>query len=228
MVDARRDYGASAASSCGLVTTSSCRRTTPTRLDLRQAGAAPRAVGVRDGGRPEGRPGESGARAAGGVHAAHLGGDRPATRYARRTTRRSSGTTAGRPGARRCGRSGWPTAVRCGHAQPARAGREGAIAAYIQTSEYDASRRQRDPRGLRRQGRDQPQHRRRGLAGVLLRVVLQRYREEGFDRAALDVDSENPTGALGIYERAGFRTEMRWTSYRLESRQPDRAVRRRQ
>ena len=45
---------------------------------------------------------------------------------------------------------------------------------------------------------------------------MQRYREEGFDRAALDVDSENPTGALGVYERVGFTTQRRWTNYRLE------------
>ncbi len=95
--------------------------------------------------------------------------------------------------------------------------REGAIAAYIQTSEYDAVA---EATGIREayvaKVGTSPQHRRRGLAGVLVRIVLERYREEGFDRAALDVDSENPTGALGIYERAGFRTEMRCTSYRLE------------
>jgi mycothiol synthase len=92
----------------------------------------------------------------------------------------------------------------------------GAIAAYLQTSEYDAVA---EATGLKEayvakvgtlEG-----HRRRGLAGMLLRIALQRYREEGFDRAALDVDSENETGALGVYEGAGFRTDLRWTSYRL-------------
>ena len=34
--------------------------------------------------------------------------------------------------------------------------------------------------------------------------ALRRFREEGYERAALDVDSGNPTGALGLYERAGF------------------------
>ena len=58
-------------------------------------------------------------------------------------------------------------------------------------------------------------HRRRGLAGVLLQIALERYRDAGYDRAALDVDSENPTGALGVYERAGFRTTKRWTTYLL-------------
>ena len=95
-------------------------------------------------------------------------------------------------------------------------GTDGAIAAYIQSSEYDAVA---EATGIReayvtKVGTSE-QHRRRGLAGVLLRIVLERYRDEGFDRAALDVDSENPTGALGIYERAGFRTDLRWTTYRL-------------
>ncbi len=50
---------------------------------------------------------------------------------------------------------------------------------------------------------------------MLLRIALERYRDAGFDRSALDVDSENPTGALGVYERAGFRTTKRWTNYLL-------------
>ena len=48
-----------------------------------------------------------------------------------------------------------------------------------------------------------PQQLRRALARV----------ERG---ASLDVDSENPTGALGLYERAGFRTDRRWTNYASE------------
>ena len=30
------------------------------------------------------------------------------------------------------------------------------------------------------------------------------------------VDSENPSGALAVYERAGFLTTMRWTGYGME------------
>jgi mycothiol synthase len=33
------------------------------------------------------------------------------------------------------------------------------------------------------------------------------------DDASLDVDSGNPTGALGIYRRAGFDVESAWTDY---------------
>jgi mycothiol synthase len=46
--------------------------------------------------------------------------------------------------------------------------------------------------------------RRRGLGGLLLATGLAAARDGGYARAALTVDSNNPTGALGLYERAGF------------------------
>ena len=46
--------------------------------------------------------------------------------------------------------------------------------------------------------------RRRGLASLLLATALTAFRDAGYERAALDVDSENATGALGLYERLGF------------------------
>jgi mycothiol synthase len=97
-------------------------------------------------------------------------------------------------------------------------GPDGAIAAYVQTSEYHAVRA---ATGLREayvaKVGTLGGHRRRGLATTLLREAMRRYREAGFDRAALDVDSENPSGALGVYERVGFRTQLRWTQYRTRS-----------
>jgi mycothiol synthase len=57
------------------------------------------------------------------------------------------------------------------------------------------------------------EHRGRGIAAALLGHCLVAYRDAGFDEASLDVDSENPTGALGVYERAGFGVESRWTNY---------------
>jgi mycothiol synthase len=94
---------------------------------------------------------------------------------------------------------------------------DGAIAAYLQTSEYDATA---EASGVREafvaKVGTLTEHRRRGLASLLLQHALGRYRDAGFDRAALDVDSENPSGALGVYERVGFRMHMRWTNYLLE------------
>lgn len=61
-----------------------------------------------------------------------------------------------------------------------------------------------------------PAHRGRGLATSLLAGVLSRSREQGFDRATLNVDTANPTGARGIYERAGFAGAYRQDFYKLD------------
>jgi mycothiol synthase len=61
-----------------------------------------------------------------------------------------------------------------------------------------------------------PAHRGRGLATALLAGVLARCRDQGYDRATLNVDTANPTGALGIYERAGFEEVYRQDFYKLD------------
>ena len=55
--------------------------------------------------------------------------------------------------------------------------------------------------------------RRRGLASLLLAAALHAYRSAGYGQAGLDVDSENPTGALGLYERLGFVPDRRWVAW---------------
>lgn len=47
--------------------------------------------------------------------------------------------------------------------------------------------------------------RRRGLASALIAENLRELKARGMTEAALGVDSENPTGALGVYQRMGFR-----------------------
>lgn len=61
-----------------------------------------------------------------------------------------------------------------------------------------------------------PAHRGRGLASALLAGVLSRCRQQGYDRATLNVDTANPTGALGIYERAGFEQVYRQDFFHLD------------
>jgi mycothiol synthase len=56
--------------------------------------------------------------------------------------------------------------------------------------------------------------RRRGLAAALVGRSLALLRESGMTSAILSVDADNPTGALAIYERAGFEVELRTTAYR--------------
>lgn len=58
------------------------------------------------------------------------------------------------------------------------------------------------------------QWRRRGLGRALTAASLVRLREAGMDDAMLGVDSENPTGALGLYEGLGFEVHSRSAAYR--------------
>jgi ribosomal protein S18 acetylase RimI-like enzyme len=47
-------------------------------------------------------------------------------------------------------------------------------------------------------------YRGRGVASSLIGHALRESRKLGFEGATLSVDAENPTGALGVYERNGF------------------------
>lgn len=95
--------------------------------------------------------------------------------------------------------------------------RDNAVAAYVFTHEYAIA-----PSGER--GREAyvayvgtlPAYRGRGLATNLLAHTLHQCRAAGFDTSSLDVDTANPTGALGIYERAGYAVRYRQDSYKLE------------
>ncbi len=49
------------------------------------------------------------------------------------------------------------------------------------------------------------EYRGRGVAGALISRNLALLRDRGLTEAALSVDTENPTGALGLYQRHGFR-----------------------
>jgi mycothiol synthase len=56
--------------------------------------------------------------------------------------------------------------------------------------------------------------RRRGLGAAIVARSLVRLREAGMDEAMLGVDSGNPNGALGLYERAGFVVHTRSYTWR--------------
>ena len=94
--------------------------------------------------------------------------------------------------------------------------RDNAVAAYVFTHEYALA-----PSG--EQGREAyvayvgtlPDHRGRGLATNLLAHTLHACKAAGFDTSSLDVDTANPTGALGMYERAGYAVRYRQDSYVL-------------
>jgi mycothiol synthase len=56
--------------------------------------------------------------------------------------------------------------------------------------------------------------RRRGLARSLIARSLVLLRSRGMTSAALGVDGDNPQGALGLYEEAGFRVHDRFMAWR--------------
>lgn len=56
--------------------------------------------------------------------------------------------------------------------------------------------------------------RRRGLARALLGQSFDVLRENGMTSAVLGVDADNPTGALGLYEDAGFEVEAQSIAWR--------------
>ena len=62
----------------------------------------------------------------------------------------------------------------------------------------------------------------RGVATALIATMLRAAREEGFATASLQVDSENLTGALGVYEKCGFAVVDTWVTYSraLEATRP--------
>lgn len=55
--------------------------------------------------------------------------------------------------------------------------------------------------------------RKRGLASSLLVDSMRAFQAEGLQYATLAVDAENPTGALGLYERLGFVTFRQSVAY---------------
>ncbi|MDQ2688688.1 MAG: GNAT family N-acetyltransferase [Chloroflexota bacterium] len=56
--------------------------------------------------------------------------------------------------------------------------------------------------------------RRRGLARALIARSLNVLRDRGMEVAVLGVDADNPSGALGLYESAGFVSTERSTAWR--------------
>lgn len=56
----------------------------------------------------------------------------------------------------------------------------------------------------------------RRIAPTLLAAYLDATRQAGLERAVLDVDTANPSGALGLYESLGFEATNRTVEYVLD------------
>ncbi len=57
------------------------------------------------------------------------------------------------------------------------------------------------------------QWRKQGIASALIAASLRQLRSLGFDEAALGVDTDNPTGAYGVYEALGYEIVRRGAEY---------------
>jgi len=55
--------------------------------------------------------------------------------------------------------------------------------------------------------------RKQGIASALMVEAMRAYREASFDYAALGVDTENPSGALQLYENLGFESVRRGIAF---------------
>ena len=61
------------------------------------------------------------------------------------------------------------------------------------------------------------EYRNRGVAGALIGHALRTAADQDYDRASLNVDSANPSGAFGLFERAGFTPKTRYVRWALEA-----------
>lgn len=90
------------------------------------------------------------------------------------------------------------------------------VAAYVNGYEWEADT---EVTGVRElyigQVGTRRAYRGRGLARGAIAKVLAEAAQAGYQRAALGVDADNPTGALGLYENLGFTTHKKFTSYAL-------------
>lgn len=58
--------------------------------------------------------------------------------------------------------------------------------------------------------------RRKGVARALLSRSIKMFQEMGMEETCLGVDTENPNGALKLYQSLGYKEEKRYTNYRAE------------
>jgi mycothiol synthase len=88
------------------------------------------------------------------------------------------------------------------------------VASYVLGYEFDAETAVTGVRDayIGQVGTRRP-YRGRGAANALLVRTLAAAAEEGYKTVSLGVDADNPTGALGLYERLGFTVTRRSTAY---------------
>jgi ribosomal protein S18 acetylase RimI-like enzyme len=68
-------------------------------------------------------------------------------------------------------------------------------------------------------------HRHQGIGAVLLRQAFAALAARGQPRALLNVDAENATGAVRVYERAGMHVRRRWDVHGKEIQRATKGTR---
>jgi mycothiol synthase len=91
--------------------------------------------------------------------------------------------------------------------------RDPTVAAYLMSYEMEPAEPGMAPGGYIGQIGTRRSWRGRGLASALVGAALSAMKDAGYERATLTVDTDNPTGAHGLYERLGFATERQYVSY---------------
>jgi mycothiol synthase len=61
-----------------------------------------------------------------------------------------------------------------------------------------------------------PTHRRQGLGTALLLACLHDLKSAGMESVTIGTDTDNPTQAMQLYEKVGFREKWRWVTYARE------------
>lgn len=90
----------------------------------------------------------------------------------------------------------------------------GAITGYVFSNTVAERTEQTDLRGLRLSTiTTHRRYRRRGIATALIGAALSEAVAQGLETASLDVYTDNPSGALRVYERAGFTVVYSATTY---------------
>jgi mycothiol synthase len=98
---------------------------------------------------------------------------------------------------------------------------DGEIAGYVLSYEHDAATARTGRRDLYvATVGTVAAHRGRGVAAALLAHVFQAARDHGCDTSSLTVDAHNPTGALRVYDRAGYRLNRREITFALPQTHP--------
>ena len=87
----------------------------------------------------------------------------------------------------------------------------GMVLSYINKKENDEYNRKR---GWTEDISVRQPYRKRGLASSLIAQSLHMLKEMGMEEAALGVDTQNLSGALRLYERMGYRSDKRFSTYR--------------